>query len=86
MKEILISCLLSGLVVDSETKEPIPAARIEVVGEASNNYIYTDFDGNFELDSLNDTTKIMISFVSYQDTVLTYGDIKKSSVINLTTY
>ena len=39
MKEILIATLLSGLVVDSETKEPIPAARIEVVGEASNNHI-----------------------------------------------
>ena len=86
MKEILIAALLSGLVVDSETKEPIPAARIEVVGQTSNNYIYTDFDGNFELDSLNDTTKIRISFISYQDTVLTYEDIKNNSLINLTTY
>lgn len=87
MKEIIIAInLLSGVVVDSETKEPIPAARVEILNETQNKDIYTDFDGNFELDSLSDSTKIRISFISYEDKVLTYEDIKNNSFINLSSH
>ena len=87
MKEIIIAInLLSGVVVDSETKEPIPAARVEILNEIQNKDIYTDFDGNFKLDSLSDTTKIRISFISYEDKVLTYEDIKNNSFINLSSH
>ena len=87
MKEIIIAInLLSGVVVDSETKEPIPAARVEILNEIQNKDIYTDFDGNFKLDSLSDSTKIRISFISYEDKVLTYEDIKNNSFINLSSH
>jgi hypothetical protein len=85
MKEILIATsFLSGLIVDSETKEPIPAARIEVLD--CNEMIYTDFDGNFKLDCLNDTSKIRISFISYNDTIISFEDLKNNLTVNLSTY
>lgn len=84
MKEILIATsFLYGLIVDSETKEPIPAARIEVLD--CNEMIYTDFDGNFKLDCLNDTSKIRISFISYNDTIISFEDLKNNSTVNLST-
>lgn len=86
MKSILIALsILTGAVVDSETNEPITGAKVEVLGQE--NSTYTDFDGIYNMESLNDTTRIKISFITYQDTIVTYGQLlENGGDIKLTSY
>jgi len=86
MKSILIALsLLTGAVMDSETNEPITGAKIEVLGEEK--ITYTDFDGIYNMVELSDTTQIKVSFISYQDTIVTYGQLKQTGGdIKLTSY
>ena len=86
MKSILIALsLLTGVVMDSETNEPITGARVEILCEEKTTY--TGFDGIYNIGELNDTTKIKISFITYQDTIITYSELKESGGdITLTSY
>lgn len=84
MKAIIIAMsLITGYVIDSETKEPITGAKVEVLG--TENVTYTDFDGIYNVECLNDTTKIKLSFISYKDTVVTVKDLREGEV-ELTSY
>lgn len=86
MKSILIALsILTGAVTDSDTNEPITGARVEILGEEKTTY--TDFDGIYSIGELNDTTQIKISFITYQDTIVTYSELKANGGdITLTTY
>jgi len=61
------SVQLKGIVVDSNTGEPIPGAEIKI--EAMDLKIYTDFDGTFEIQNLKASTSynVEVAFVSYQE-------------------
>ena len=77
MKSILVMLsILTGMVTDSKTDEPITGAKVEVLGEE--NYTYTDFDGIYNMEPLDESTQIKISFITYQDTIITYGQLLKN--------
>lgn len=75
---LLILSLVTGKVTDSETKEPITGARIEVLGE--NTVYYTGIEGEFKINNLADTTKLRVSFMTYKDTIISVGDLKNGIV------
>lgn len=81
--KLLIAALItiSGVVKDADTNETLPAARIEILSE--NTETYTDFDGIYSIDSLPADTKIKVSYISYEDTVITVSDLKEDGIIYL---
>jgi len=55
---------LSGIVVDSQTKETL--AGVEVTIEGTNLKTYTDFEGNFSFDNIQPGNyKVVTKYVSY---------------------
>lgn len=75
MKVLLITIgIITGSVVDSETKEPLTGVRVETITE--NNITYTDFDGIYNIESKCDSIKLKISHISYQDTIISLSDMK----------
>jgi hypothetical protein len=86
MKVLLIALsFITGTVVDSETKEPITGAKVEVLGQEKSTY--TDFDGIYKMSELSDTTELKVSFITYQDTVIKVNDLKNNEgFIYLTSY
>lgn len=84
MKVLLITIgIITGSVVDSETKEPLTGVKVETITE--NNVTYTDFDGIYNIESKSDSVKLKISYISYQDTIVTVGDMK-NGLIELKSY
>ena len=53
-----------GKVVDAETGEPMPLVSIVIVGTTIG--VTTDFDGNYDIETREDGSEIMASFVSYE--------------------
>ena len=53
-----------GKVVDAETGEPMPLVSIVFVGTTIG--VTTDFDGNYDIETREDVSEIMASFVSYE--------------------
>ncbi|MDA0178150.1 TonB-dependent receptor [Mesoflavibacter profundi] len=56
---------VTGTVLDSETKTPLPGVNIVEVG--TTNGTSTDFDGNFSLTTKSTTTKVVLSYVGFLD-------------------
>jgi hypothetical protein len=84
MKVLLITIgIITGSVVDSETKEPLTGVKVETITE--NNITYTDFDGIYNIESKSDSVKLKISYISYQDTIISVGDMK-DGLIELKSY
>lgn len=84
MKVLLITIgIITGSVVDSETKEPLTGVKVETITE--NNVTYTDFDGIYNIESKSDSVKLKISYISYQDIIISVGDMK-SGLIELKSY
>ena len=55
---------ISGKVVDSDSKEPLPGATILVQG--TNDGVVTDFDGNFTIQSATAGSTLVISYLGYE--------------------
>lgn len=53
-----------GKVVDAETGEPMPLVSIVFVGTTIG--VTTDFDGNYDIETREEVSEIMASFVSYE--------------------
>ncbi|MDG1761626.1 MAG: TonB-dependent receptor [Flavobacteriaceae bacterium] len=57
---------VSGTVLDSETKDPLPGATVLVKGTTIGTT--TDFDGNFSLPDISVNTTLVVSYLGYTDT------------------
>lgn len=66
--------VVTGVVIDENTGEPVPGVSIEI--EGSDEEVYTDFDGRFEIKMSRSTRhpKLHFSAVSYVDTEITVSD------------
>ena len=60
---------ISGKVVDSDGKEPLPGATILVQG--TNDGVVTDFDGNFTIQSATAGNTLVISYLGYESQEVT---------------
>ena len=69
---VLAQSTLSGTVVDSKSKNPIPGVNIVVQGTSTGTS--TDFEGNFKLNKLKKGDKILISFVGYQNEIVVFNN------------
>ena len=60
---------LSGIVLDNETGEALTGVAIHF--EGSNEIVYTDFDGNFEINNIvPGNYNILSNYISYSDNKL----------------
>jgi protocatechuate 3,4-dioxygenase beta subunit len=59
------NAVISGVVVDKNTGEPLAGVEVKILG--SSEKVYTDFDGNFKFTNLSQGVyKIKIDYISYQ--------------------
>jgi len=59
------SASLEGIVIDTQTGEPLPGVKVEI--KELNVEVFTDFDGMFKLDKIEKGNyDIEVSFVSYE--------------------
>ena len=63
---------ISGKVVDSDSKEPLPGATILVQG--TNDGVVTDFDGNFTIESATAGNTLVISYLGYTTSEISAKD------------
>jgi len=57
--------IISGKVLDSDDKLPLPGAMIQIVGE--NKYTVSDYNGRFELLNINvGTYKVQVKYIGYE--------------------
>lgn len=77
---VLAQSSLSGSVLDSKSKQPIPGVNVVVQG--STNGTSTDFDGKFQLSNLKKGDKIVFSFIGYKNAIVNY-ESQKSLTISL---
>jgi len=61
MKTIFLTIMIKLLILDSQTQETIPAAKVET----NKNTYYSDFDGYVTIPK--DESIIKISYISYKD-------------------
>ncbi|MCK9325177.1 MAG: carboxypeptidase-like regulatory domain-containing protein [Bacteroidales bacterium] len=65
-KETPIAITLTGSVVDQQTGEALPGAQVKING--SEQVLYTDLDGNFEVPKVKPGTYTLeITLVSYEE-------------------
>ncbi|MTH15131.1 TonB-dependent receptor [Flavobacterium sp. LC2016-01] len=75
---VLAQSTLSGTVVDKATGQPIPGVNVNVQG--SKGGTSTDFDGKFQLPNLKNGDKIVVSFIGYVSSTVTFSGQKNVSV------
>ncbi len=74
---------VSGKVLDKITGETLAGVKVSVQGKEKS--VYTDFDGNFEIDGVREgKLKITASYISYKKKVETVNvDFSKSNTVNV---
>ncbi|CAL2079489.1 TonB-dependent receptor-like protein [Tenacibaculum sp. 190524A05c] len=77
---VLAQTQISGTVVD-ETGEPLPGAS--VVEKATTNGTSTNFDGEFKLNAKSTSGVLVVSFVGYLDTEVSYNGAGSVGTIKL---
>ncbi|MRX66543.1 iron complex outermembrane recepter protein [Flavobacterium resistens] len=75
---VLAQSTLNGTVVDKATGQPIPGVNVNVQG--SKGGTSTDFDGKFQLPNLKNGDKVVVSFIGYVSTTVTFSGQKTVSV------
>lgn len=75
---VLAQSSLSGSVLDSKSKQPIPGVNVVVQG--STNGTSTDFDGKFQLSNLKKGDKIVFSFIGYKNATVNYESQKSLNI------
>ncbi len=78
---LLAQRTISGTVVDSKTKEPIPYAMVSVKGNEIG--IYSDDKGFFKLEKVNNEDSILISHLSYINQTYMATSLKQNCNIKL---
>jgi hypothetical protein len=69
---------IKGIVLDKLTSETLAGAVITLNGQK----IYTDLDGNFQLNNLKEKSVLKISMISYEDQIINI-DPKDTKTINV---
>lgn len=70
---------VTGKIIDQLTGEPLTGVKI--IFEGSDEVVYTDFDGQFELFySKKQTPKLSVSLISYENTKV---ELSKNNEINI---
>ncbi|MDQ6470345.1 TonB-dependent receptor [Flavobacterium sp. LHD-80] len=75
---VLAQSTLNGTVVDKATGQPIPGVNVNVQGSKAGTS--TDFDGKFQLPNLKNGDKIVVSFIGYVSSTVTFSGQKNVSV------
>jgi len=75
---VLAQNVLSGVVVDKKSNQPLPGVNVTVQGAQQSTS--TDFDGKFQLAKLKNGDKIVFSYVGYETTTVSYSGQKSISV------
>ncbi|TDP03816.1 SusC/RagA family TonB-linked outer membrane protein [Flavobacterium sp. 245] len=75
---VLAQSTLSGTVVDKATGQPIPGVNVNVQGSKAGTS--TDFDGKFQLPNLKNGDKIVVSFIGYVSSTVTFSGQKNVSI------
>ncbi|WP_431243839.1 carboxypeptidase-like regulatory domain-containing protein [Flavobacterium sp. P21] len=76
---VLAQSTLNGTVVDKATGRPIPGVNVNVQGSKAGTS--TDFDGKFQLPNLKNGDKIVVSFIGYVSSTVTFSGQKTVNVI-----
>lgn len=70
--------VIKGIVLDKITAETLAGAVITLNGQK----IYTDLDGNFQLNNLKEKSVLKISMISYEDQTINI-DPSNDKIINI---
>ncbi len=68
---MLAQTAFTGTVVDRVSGQPIPGVNVQVIG--TNNGTATDFDGAFKLTNVKTGSKIIFSFIGYENASVTFS-------------
>lgn len=81
--EKMITTSVKGSVTDKISGEALTGVAVKV--NSSNEIVYTDFEGNFEIDNLNTGQyELSISYISYKNVdQIVKIDASKSNTLNL---
>ncbi|GIQ59238.1 SusC/RagA family TonB-linked outer membrane protein [Flavobacterium collinsii] len=71
---VLAQSTLTGTVADLATGQPIPGVNVNVQGAPGGTS--TDFDGKFQLSNVKNGDKILVSFIGYKTSTVTYNGQK----------
>ncbi len=59
----------TGIIIDAESGEPVTGAKVELTSSTNKLTAYSDFDGLFSFDDLEEENwNLLVSFVSYKTT------------------
>lgn len=75
---LLAQSTLTGVVLDSNTNQPLPGVNVVVQG--ANSSTTTDFDGKFKLGGVKNGDKILFSYIGYDSNTITFSGQKEVSV------
>lgn len=80
MKNFIVTLVVAGnmilgTVIDKNTNERLTGVKIATQNEV----VYSDFDGNFQL---NKKDTLQLSFISYKDTIVVLQNQTETSAIN----
>ena len=77
-----IPFVLNGLVIDSQTNEPM--AGVEVIIAETGDKVYTDFDGKFSYNtSRNGSYHLNFSMISYDDKKMQFSAEQNNLTVKL---
>ncbi|SHM67673.1 SusC/RagA family TonB-linked outer membrane protein [Flavobacterium chilense] len=68
---VLAQSTLKGTVADHATGQPIPGVNVSVQGAPGGTS--TDFDGKFQLSNVKNGDKIVVSFIGYKTSTITFN-------------
>ncbi len=77
---VLAQVTTGGKVIDSKTNQPIPGVNVVIQGTTIGTS--TDFDGKFKLPNVKKGDKIIVSFVGYKNSTVTFNG-QKEIVVSL---
>ena len=69
---------LSGVVSDSQTKQPLPGVNVTI--QSTQQGVATDFDGKFQLSNVKSGDKIVVTFIGYRTEIISFTNQKSLSI------
>ena len=74
---------VTGVVQDANNQDPLPGATI--IEKGTSNGVSTDFDGNFNLKTINSSGELIVSYVGYSSYTVAFSQSSDLGVIALET-
>ncbi|MFW5721217.1 MAG: DUF5686 family protein, partial [Bacteroidota bacterium] len=79
LSKFLLAQSLQGLVIDSETKKPLPF--VNVVLDQTNTGTTTNIDGEFKIETIGQAQKLFVSYLGYQKDTFNFNPETDKNVI-----